>query len=395
MSNKLERIRVEHYRSLLNVDVKLKDINILFGANGTGKSTLIDAILLIRDCYKSSVDDALNLRGQGVGILWNGLPQSDNFQIVIESSIFRYSISFGSKEGRFDSSVGELLSPIGKLPIVDKRIGSSGAVYYDHSSKNHVLTALYNSATLAIAHYPTPTLPNEVRSLRDLLGSTYFFYFRQTNFRKLKSFGSESSPFIPLFEDCDNLWSSLRNLKDKRETDMSKRYEIIIQFMRNAFPSFRDLQIIQTGVMTVYGYFLENHRQNPVSAFHISDGYLQMLIHLTALFSQPQETYSLIMFDEPETSLHPWAIAVFAGAVKLATKEWNRQVIIATHSPVLMSQFESDQCLVAELGDKGQTEFKRVSEMPDMEDWLNQYALGSLYMSEAIAPQSKSHSGNQ
>ena len=45
-----------------------------------------------------------------------------------------------------------------------------------------------------------------------------------------------------------------------------------------------------------------------------------MLINLTALFSEGQNRYLLILFDEPEISLHPWALAVFAKAVKL-TKE--------------------------------------------------------------------------
>ena len=97
----------------------------------------------------------------------------------------------------------------------------------------------------------------------------------------------------------------------------------------------------------------------------------------------------LILFDEPETSLHPYAISVFAEAVKLATKEWNRQVFIATHSPVLIGQFEQENILATGLEDSGQTVLKRVSEMDDIQDLLESYDTGSLYMAEAIAPQSK------
>ena len=113
-----------------------------------------------------------------------------------------------------------------------------------------------------------------------------------------------------------------------------------------------------------------------------------MLIHLTALFSEGKGRDSLIVFDEPETSLHPYAISVFAEAVKLATKEWNKQVFIATHSPVLISQFAPEDLLAAELDESGQTVLTRVSEMKDIQDLLEDYATGSLYMAEAIAPQS-------
>ena len=79
---------------------------------------------------------------------------------------------------------------------------------------------------------------------------------------------------------------------------------------------------------------------------------------------------------------------MFAEAVKHATKEWNKQVFIATHSPVLISQFEPEDILATRLDESGQTVLTRVSEMEDIRDLLEEYAVGSLYMAEAIAPQS-------
>ena len=45
--------------------------------------------------------------------------------------------------------------------------------------------------------------------------------------------------------------------------------------------------------------------------------------------------------------MHPWALTVFAKAVKVAAEQWNKQVFVATHSPVLISQFEPRDVLVA------------------------------------------------
>ena len=95
------------------------------------------------------------------------------------------------------------------------------------------------------------------------------------------------------------------------------------------------------------------------------------------------------MLDEPEISLHPYALAVLAEAVKLATEKWNKQVFIATHSPVLISQFAPQNILATQLDDSGQTVITRVSEMDKIKDLLDEYAAGSLYMAEMIAPQSK------
>ena len=76
----------------------------------------------------------------------------------------------------------------------------------------------------------------------------------------------------------------------------------------------------------------------------------------------------MILLDEPDLSLHPWALSVLAKAIETATKEFHKQVIIATHSPVLMSQFEPEYLLAIELDESGQTVMKRVSEMADIQD---------------------------
>jgi predicted ATPase len=159
--------------------------------------------------------------------------------------------------------------------------------------------------------------------------------------------------------------------------------------MRKSFPTFKDILIEQTGPTTVYGNFIEQGLRKPIQASGVSDGHLQLLIHLTALFSEGQDRESLILFDEPEVSLHPHALAVFAEAIKLAISSWNKQVFIATHSPVVISQFDPKDILAAEVTESGQTIMRRVSEIEEIGDLLDQYATGSLYMAEMVAAQSK------
>jgi predicted ATPase len=120
----------------------------------------------------------------------------------------------------------------------------------------------------------------------------------------------------------------------------------------------------------------------------VSDGHIQLLIHLTALFGEGDRN-SILIFDEPETSLHPFAVSVFAEAVKLAAEKWGKQVMIATHSPVLISQFELSDIIASELSDNNGTRMRRVSEIPGLADLLDEYAAGSLYMSEMLARQSR------
>jgi hypothetical protein len=72
-----------------------------------------------------------------------------------------------------------------------------------------------------------------------------------------------------------------------------------------------------------------------------------------------------------------------------AASHWNKQILVATHSPVLISQFDPDQILSVETSD-GQSRFTRLSQIPGIQDLLQHYPAGSLFMSEVIASQNGS-----
>jgi hypothetical protein len=80
-------------------------------------------------------------------------------------------------------------------------------------------------------------------------------------------------------------------------------------------------------------------------------------------------------------------LAVLAQAVKLAAESWDKQIFIATHSPVLLSQFDAQHVLVVEVEDRGSTVLRRLSEIEEVQDLLEDYSTGSLYMAEMIGPQ--------
>lgn len=159
-----------------------------------------------------------------------------------------------------------------------------------------------------------------------------------------------------------------------------------MHFMREAFPSFDDIFLEQTGPNSVYASFFEKGRSRPILASGVSDGHLQLLLILIALFSEGPDREALVLLDEPEISLHPWALVVLAKAIRAAGDTWNKQVLVATHSPVLISQFEPEEIIAAEI-EAGRTRLRRVSEMEGIRDLLNEYATGSLYMSETIGAQ--------
>jgi predicted ATPase len=107
----------------------------------------------------------------------------------------------------------------------------------------------------------------------------------------------------------------------------------------------------------------------------LSDGTLRF-IALATLFLQPVELLpSVILVDEPELGLHPYAIGLLASLIHQASKE--TQVIVATQSPLLLDYFEPEDILVAHRAD-GATTIERLKPEP-LAEWLKEYSLGQLW----------------
>lgn len=391
MGNRLTRLNVENFRSLADISIDIRPINVLFGPNGSGKSTLLEAIRLVSDCVSRDVEEAARKRNNGYGMLRQGLNEGQGIVIGLETASAKYVLRLGFLGGQIVPYAGEFLySKELEVRLVARGIGDDQADFY-YSEMTPEFTRSTFPEKLALIQYMqgSELIPEEALDLRNLLNSVRFYHSHYIDLYGLKHRGSESGMEISLREDCGNLWSVLRNIHGKSAID--SRYETIISFMRKSFPNFKDIVFDSAGPNGVYASFVEKGFQDPIPVLGVSEGHLQMLIHLTALFSEETDQDSLIVFDEPETSLHPYAISVFAEAVKHATKEWNKQVFIATHSPVLISQFAPEDLLVTGLDESGQTVLTRVSEMKDIQDLLEDYATGSLYMAEAIAPQSASY----
>ncbi len=366
----------------------MNKVNVLSGPNGSGKSSFLDTIWFIRDCATRGVDLASSNRDHGIGLLWGEADHVSGISIKLDTGTAVYEVVFGYSQGRVESFAGEKLYSKGlRTHLIDRKTGSDGVRFYNESGQFD--RKLREPEKLALTVYSALHAGRtEAYEADQFLRLVRFYHSRALELFRIKRFGSESDFQTRLMNRGQNLWSVLRNLKDRREID--ERYNTIIRYMKESFPNgLREILIEQIGPNAVYGSFIERH-QDPIRASGVSDGHIQMLINLTALFSEGKDVCPTIMFDEPEVSLHPYALSVFANAVRFAAQEWNRQIFVATHSPVLISQFEPEDILAVELDDEtGRTLIKRVSQMDDISDLLKEYAVGSLYMAELIAAQSR------
>lgn len=107
----------------------------------------------------------------------------------------------------------------------------------------------------------------------------------------------------------------------------------------------------------------------------LSDGTLRFIV-LATLFLQPEDFKpSVILVDEPELGLHPYAITMLASLIKQASIR--TQVILSTQSPLLLDHFDPSDVLVADRVDGG-THFTRLDPAA-LGDWQAEYSLGQLW----------------
>ena len=389
MSKLITHLEIRNYRSLANVNLDIGQISVLFGPNGAGKSSLMDTLWFLRDCAINGVDQAARFRSQGVGLRWLGAEERDAIGITLETEFTRYQVEVSLSAGRIDPFLGEkLLSKRENITLLHRNIGSRTADFYRSDSKQISVDELPFPEKPALTRYiDLEGKATDGYELNQKLRIMRLFKGRGADLFVLQNIGSESDADVRLHDRGKNLWSVLRNLKDRRGLD--DRYDTIIAFMSKAFPGdIVDVFIEQTGRQSVYGSFQHAGWRDLIPASQDADGYLQMLLNLTGLFSEGQTFEAILMFDEPDISLHPLALAVFAEAAKLAASKWNKQIFIVTHSPVLMSQFDPQDVYVLQKQENRSTQIKRVLNIPNIQHLLESYSLGSLYMAEMIAPQS-------
>jgi predicted ATPase len=386
MPTSFSTLKVTNYRCLADLALELGGVNVFFGPNGAGKSTILDTIWLFRDCAIRGVEAASSSRSHGIGILWDRAEEGENVSISLSTADAEYSLRFGLSAGRIEPFAGERLRSVttGRL-LIDRPVGSDKAALFHAGVEQTLPVTLREPDKLSLGTYlDFNQNDREGKELDRFLHFMRLYHCRSFFLHRLRVNGSEAGHETRLFDRGDNLWSVLRNLHDRRTVD--GRFDTIMKYMAESFPSFEGLRVEQTSPTTVYAYFREHGHDKDIYASGVSDGYLQQLLLLTALFSEGDDRAALLLFDEPEISLHPWPLAVFSRAVVEASERWNKQVLIATHSPVLLSQFDIGQICATELVD-AQTRVRRLSEMDEIKDLLQEYAAGSLYMAELVGGQ--------
>jgi len=322
-SDTIQSVTIEGFKSIRSIkDLPLRPINILIGANGSGKSNFLEAFVINGEAHAESgrMDSYVARNGGADRLLHYGSKTTQQ----IDVNLFATNSS------------------------------SLGAFYY-------VAGDLLAGATLD-GGTPGAKFPSFIR-----------YQFHDTGFDSRIKKTNQIDDNRALRGDGANLAAFLHLLK-VRYVDS---YDLIRKTVKQVAPFFVDFQLeplaLNPDTIKLEWRHKRSDRYWDASAF--SDGTLRF-IALATLFLQPVELRpSVLLVDEPELGLHPYAICLLASLIRQASKEG--QVIVATQSPLLVDYFEPEDVLVADRVD-GATQIRRLETEP-LAEWLKDYSLGQLW----------------
>jgi len=178
-----------------------------------------------------------------------------------------------------------------------------------------------------------------------------------------------------LKEDAANLAPFLLRLREEKP----KAYARIVETIRQIAPFFADF-VLEPANETTMLQWRERNSDLVFGPHQASDGTLRVMA-LVALLLQPEEDLpTVVILDEPELGLHPYAVNVVAGLVKSVAT--HTQVLLATQSMTFIDHFDPEHIVVVSRPDREST-FKRLDPQR-LKEWLEEYSLAELWEKNVI-----------
>lgn len=379
--NTFERIRIQGFRRLADVELKLRPLNVLIGANGCGKTSFLDVFSLLaasaggglksRVKDMGGVDSNLSLQPSSAGDKARFMrfeldrtvenyaplkyaislrPTGTSYQITDESLTQHNDLSkpnpmkhLESVHGRvlyFDTENNQLKKPVGETyDEMESALSQAGKMYLEPERFRTTLASSTYYHALDVSPRAPVRLPQQMREAflpgvngEDLV--TCLYWMREAS--------------------CD-------------------RFETIEDTLRVAFPSFERLNFppVASGLLALT--WKDKEIKQPFYLHQLSEGTLRFLWLITLLYSPGLTEVTLL--DEPEVSLHPELLSLLADCLREASQR--TQLIVATHADRLVRFLQPEDVVTFDLHD-GVSTATRAEDL-DLNEWLKDYTLDQVW----------------
>jgi predicted ATPase len=388
----LKRIKVTGYKSLVDVEVTLRPLTVLFGPNAAGKSNFLDALQLLSrmgTCrtlkeafeppYRGKPLESFHFGPEGI----QGLLQEDNITFTIEADVElspavvqtvnrqigemrRTTVPDGGKSALSGNGLSfvrerslryrievEISPRSGILRVADEYLAALNAQGQPTRKRKPFLERMgqrlhlrmegqahpsyheryLDHSILSLPLYP-PHYPHLV-AMRQELAGWLFFYFEPRERMRAPNPVKEVRHIGLMGEELAAFLNTLRALNPRQFEAVEKSLHLLV-------PSITGIDVSANDLGEVELRLREGKKLMPARV--VSEGTLRVL-GLLAL-GGAKEPPTLLGFEEPENGIHPGRIQLVARYLKTQAASEESQLIVTTHSPLILDMLPDDSLFV-------------------------------------------------
>lgn len=362
---KLKSLMVSGYKSYsrqYDVPIELSDLNVIIGANGAGKSNLVSFLEMVSYISSGALGKFVIKNGFADSMLNFGTSSTDTIVGDLE-------FESGQSQDEYAFELGT--SVAGGISIIQEKIrytADNKPVPYEKVFKGNGS----DSALLGRSDNTTKVILGFLQHLK-------VFHFNDTSINSKLRSPCYIYDDKYLRSDAGNLAAFLYRMKNT--TDLVKYYNRIVNTIRDVFPRFDDFVLEPIEAQDTDTRILLNWREKGsdevFGPYSLSDGTIRFMA-LSALLLQPEEEApQIIILDEPEIGLHPYAVQRLSMMLRRASKY--SQILIATQSEMLVDQFNLDCIMVADYDNALRSSVIKRLDADELKGWLEDYSLGELW----------------
>jgi len=365
-SNALEYITIRGFKSIASLEkLTLRPINVLIGSNGSGKSNFIGVFAFLHAIREGRLRDYVTKAGGAERLLHFGSKTTQEIYVHLsfrnEVNQYELKLSPTEDDGLYPSSETTFFWDKARFPKKP----------YDES-----LSPRDQGREAGISDPSLEKIPGWVRAR---LGGWRLYHLHDTSSSSpmRKTAKVDDNDFLR--PDGSNLASFLYYLRMREETS----YSLIRRTIQQVAPFFDDFRLepLRLNPDDIKLEWRHKNSEQYFDASSLSDGTLRF-IALATLFLQGKEHLpSVVLVDEPELGLHPYAIEMLASMIRHASK--STQVVVSTQSSLLLDHFDPEDVLVANRAGSS-TRIARL-EPEKLSEWLQDYSLGQLWEKNEFA----------
>lgn len=367
MANRLNRVILKGYKSIKNMDLEFKPLNVLIGANGAGKSNFVSFIRLLNFMTSNNLQLYVGRNGGADKLLYCGSKKTKEIETEL---IFETDAGINEYSMRIVRAAGDTFI------FADEQVAFSKNTLNTRAPLKSLGAGHKESLLVNCDLIGNDGLRRTAKVIGKIIDQWRVYQFHDTSDEaaiKQKSYIEDNQY---LRDNAGNLAPFLYALKQAEPL----YYKRIVATIKLVAPFFDDF-ILEPDVYNEKQILLKWRDRDSDMIFDVnqlSDGTLRMIALIT-LLQQPKPP-SQICIDEPELGLHPFAINVLSDLLKGASTQ--SQIIVATQSVTLVNTFEPDDLIVVDKKD-GKSVFKRESK-DRLEQWMNEYTLGEIWEKNII-----------